>query len=115
MDFSRRCRLRLAAIGASRTIYLSSVGLSAFSADGTNLWVFRTNSFPGTYSPGSVSASIAVDGTIYVSSFGSGSLYAISPAGTSKWRVDLAPDDATNAPLGATPAVDASGTIHYPA
>ncbi len=96
------------AIGADGTVYTTGGALYAFSPSGTNLWVNTTNWFQSS------SPAIGKDGTIYVASWGAGSLYAITPAGTVKWRTVLAPNDPTNAPIAATPAIDASGTIYYP-
>ncbi len=96
------------AIGADGTIYATGSGLYAFSANGSNLWVNATNTFMSS------SPAIAKDGTIYVATCGGGTLYAVNPDGSVKWRTILGANDPTNTPIAATPAIDISGTIYYP-
>jgi hypothetical protein len=103
------------AIGSDGSLYVVANGLFAFSPEGSNVWTFQTNSFQGIFSPrSSRSLAVAVDGALYAPSFGAGSLYAVNPDGTCKWRVDLAPNNSTNVPIAATPAIDSAGTIYYP-
>ncbi len=96
------------AIAGDGTIYVTGTGLYAFSSYGTNLWINATNSFENS------SPAIGKDGTIYVATFGAGTLYAFTPAGTVKWRTVLAPNNSTNAPIAATPAIDTAGNLYYP-
>jgi outer membrane protein assembly factor BamB len=96
------------AIAQDGTIYATGNWLYAFSADGTNLWINNTNYFLSS------SPAVGQDGTIYIATFGGGTLCAISPSGVLRWQTAFAPNNPTNAPSPAVPAIDTAGTIYYP-
>lgn len=94
--------------------FLGSAAMVRSQADGAEVWAYSTLS---TATAGGIVSSPAVgpDGTIYFGlEIGSesslitrGRLYAISPAGTEKWRFD------TSDWIDATPLVGADGRIYF--
>jgi hypothetical protein len=89
------------AIAANGTIYVAGENLTALNPDGTQAWVYVL----GTANP--ASPTIAADGTIYVASASSSSLYAINPDGTEKWAF-VAPEAPYDSPI-----VGSDGTIYF--
>jgi outer membrane protein assembly factor BamB len=92
-----------ASIGHNGTIYIPSPDVGVFYAlnpDGTLKWQFAF--LDGVRSGDS--ATIAADGTIYVS--GGWTLYALSPDGTNLWSYR------TNGFIGTSPVIGKDGTIY---
>jgi hypothetical protein len=83
-------------------------GLYAIWPQGQILWTNQTNLFIRS------SAAVGQDGTVYVATYGAGTLCAVAPSGTLRWQATLAPNNPTNAPYPAVPAIDNAGTIYYP-
>jgi outer membrane protein assembly factor BamB len=108
------------AIGMDGTIYsLGGGGVYAFSPNGNTLWA---TSDPQSFGVGpSSSLAIDKDGTIYVAAVANFEfvgygfrLYAITPAGATKWQVRTNLAGNYGATLG-TPAVDAARVIYFAA
>jgi hypothetical protein len=98
-----------AAIGADGNVYTTGLSLYSFSPTGSNLWVNDTNYFMGSC------PAVGDDGTVYVATWGGGSVCAVTQPGTLKWQATLTKEDPTNAPPYRCPAIDERGIIYYAA
>lgn len=100
-------------ISSNGTLYLGSNDgyvYSLNSVDGSMNWQTRVNNTDRVpfNSPNSIYTTpvIAPDGTIYIGS-NEGYLFALSPAGTTKWAYSA------GYPLQSSPIIDASGSIYF--
>lgn len=93
-------------IGKDGTVYVGSQDtyLYAWAPDGTLKWKFKTMDSIKS------AAAIAADGTIYVTS--GTKLYAVTPAGKSKWTYSIIVGTNSSEWLNSPPAIDKNGNIY---
>jgi hypothetical protein len=100
-------------VGPDGTVYVSLPNgkLYAVAPGGTQRWIFQAGLGGGVYGP----VSVAADGTIYVAglvpdpagSGATGAIFAVTPAGTLKWKFD-----ATGNAIIAGPNIGPDGNIY---
>ncbi len=100
------------AIAGNGTIYFrDDTKLYALTGAGAQSWSFAlADSTTGTYS----SPAVGANGTIYVGT-NTGSLYAVNPDGTQKWKYSANENVTTpgDADIYTSPAIAADGTIYF--